>query len=383
MTDMRGYLAQLRFSLPYIVHSGGRYLFRVRRFAQKSRLFFAAVCRRGGRAVRYARSVVGSRAVSLLCLAALLCVFYGKYITQLNFFVFYDDGRMIVHETYATSPLEAMKEAGIYIGGLDYLQGSLAPIRGSLAEIIIDRVYDVTVRYDGRHFSVSTAGETVASVLARTGFESRVGDRIAPRPDTATYADMEITVLRSISAFDTVTESIDYDTITRENHNMNAGTSVVLQKGEPGSVISVYEVITVDNKVVLRELVSTSYVEPVSEIVEVGTRGTVKTFDGTVLAYSRRLECTATAYTTERWTKKTNALGNIARVGTIATDPKVIPYRSMVYVVAANNKWEYGVARVEDSGGFRGNHVDLYFDTYDECINFGKRKCVVYVLYGD
>lgn len=30
--------------------------------------------------------------------------------------------------------------------------------------------------------------------------------------------------------------------------------------------------------------------------------------------------------------------------------------------------------------GVRGNIVDLYYDTYQQCINFGRRTCNVYIL---
>ena len=39
----------------------------------------------------------------------------------------------------------------------------------------------------------------------------------------------------------------------------------------------------------------------------------------------------------------------------------------------------YGLAVAEDTG-VRGNIVDLYYNTYEECINFGRRGCTVYIL---
>ena len=41
----------------------------------------------------------------------------------------------------------------------------------------------------------------------------------------------------------------------------------------------------------------------------------------------------------------------------------------------------YGLAVAEDTGGaVKGNKIDLYFNTYRECINFGVRTATVYVL---
>jgi len=39
----------------------------------------------------------------------------------------------------------------------------------------------------------------------------------------------------------------------------------------------------------------------------------------------------------------------------------------------------YGMAVAEDTG-VRGNIVDLYYDTYQQCIEFGRRGATVYVL---
>ena len=49
--------------------------------------------------------------------------------------------------------------------------------------------------------------------------------------------------------------------------------------------------------------------------------------------------------------------------------------------IAADGTITYGVATAEDCGGaIQGNRIDLFFDTYDECIQFGVRDCDVYLL---
>ena len=52
-----------------------------------------------------------------------------------------------------------------------------------------------------------------------------------------------------------------------------------------------------------------------------------------------------------------------------------------MYIVSSDGTITYGVATAEDCGGsIKGNRVDLFFDTYSECINFGVRSCTVYIL---
>ena len=95
--------------------------------------------------------------------------------------------------------------------------------------------------------------------------------------------------------------------------------------------------------------------------------------------YRRKLRVEATAYSCEGYVG-TTAVGTVARVGAIAVDPKVIPYGTRLYVVSDDGTYVYGTAVAEDCGAFRGNRIDLYFDTVAECITFGRRMCTVYVL---
>lgn len=62
---------------------------------------------------------------------------------------------------------------------------------------------------------------------------------------------------------------------------------------------------------------------------------------------------------------------------TIAVDPNVIPYGTHVRF----NGNEY-VA--EDCGGaIKGNHIDLYFDSHAEALEWGKKYCEIEILKGE
>jgi 3D (Asp-Asp-Asp) domain-containing protein len=79
----------------------------------------------------------------------------------------------------------------------------------------------------------------------------------------------------------------------------------------------------------------------------------------------------ATAYT---WTGNRTASGTWPAVGTVAVDPKVIPLGSRLYVEG------YGEAIAADTGGdIKGNRVDLYMETEDECWQFGRRPVEVVI----
>ena len=62
----------------------------------------------------------------------------------------------------------------------------------------------------------------------------------------------------------------------------------------------------------------------------------------------------------------------------MAVDKRVIPLGTKLYIVT-NDGIVYGTAVAEDTG-VKGNKIDLYFDTFDECWDFGVRACTAYIL---
>lgn len=57
---------------------------------------------------------------------------------------------------------------------------------------------------------------------------------------------------------------------------------------------------------------------------------------------------------------------------TVAVDPSVIPYGTHLII----NGEEY-VAQ-DCGGGVKGNHIDIFFDTHSETLEFGKKYAKVY-----
>lgn len=109
---------------------------------------------------------------------------------------------------------------------------------------------------------------------------------------------------------------------------------------------------------------------------------TITTASGEVLTYTHTMTVEATAYTkTDAGCDDWTATGTLARYGAIAVDPSVIPYGTRMYIVSWDGSVVYGYATAEDCGGaINGARVDLYYDTYEECIQFGRRDCTIYFL---
>lgn len=80
----------------------------------------------------------------------------------------------------------------------------------------------------------------------------------------------------------------------------------------------------------------------------------------------------ATAYT---HTGNATFTGVMPKVGMIAVDQRVIPLNSYVYVP------NIGLLKATDTGGvIKGNIIDIFMDTRQECIEFGRQNITIYVL---
>lgn len=92
--------------------------------------------------------------------------------------------------------------------------------------------------------------------------------------------------------------------------------------------------------------------------------------------YKKTLSVEATAYTggtlTAMGLKPVRDPGGIS---TIAVDPSVIPLGSKVYIPG------YGYAIASDTGGvIKGNIIDLYMNSNDECKSWGRRQVTLHIV---
>ena len=106
----------------------------------------------------------------------------------------------------------------------------------------------------------------------------------------------------------------------------------------------------------------------------------VSTYKNTPVKKQRTATFSITAYCpceecSEGWGRQT-ATGKTATAGrTIAVDPKVIPYGTEV-IIDGHSYF------AEDCGGaINGNDIDLFFDTHEETIKWGRQTKQVTILY--
>ncbi len=112
------------------------------------------------------------------------------------------------------------------------------------------------------------------------------------------------------------------------------------------------------------------------------TDNTITLPTGEVLSYYKTEQVRASAYThTDEGCDTVTATGTTVRRGTVAVDPRVIPYGSRMFIMASDGSYIYGIAQAEDCGGaIKGDRMDLYMESNEACMDFGRRKCTLYFL---
>ncbi len=251
-----------------------------------------------------------------------------------------------------------------------------------VSSINITDNYAVTVKCDGDTRTIFTEETTVGGVLEQMDITLDTYDTVNLDLDSPIAEGTLVKVSRAEIYYETEYTDIPYETVRTEDPNMEEGTEVVTQEGKNGTSFAYYQVVVRDDEepeyILLDSGIQT---EPVTEEITYGTYipNTLITASGERVYYSQVLTCTATAYTD--YSGQPTATGTTPRVGAIAVDPSVIPYGTKMYIVTTDGSVVYGYATAEDCGGaIKGNRVDLYYNTESECIQFGRRSVLVYIL---
>lgn len=226
---------------------------------------------------------------------------------------------------------------------------------------------------DGQELKIITKKELVEEILAEIKITLNSEDKTIPELNE--IVEDKIQVIRV--AKETVEEKklLSYTTEERPSAELYKGEKRILQKGEKGVEKNIYEVILEDGKEVARNFVKKVRVkEPVKQVVALGTRQTVSRA-GTSLEFSEAYTMTATAYT---HTGNRTATGIWPSVGIVAVDPRVIPLGTRLYVDG------YGFATAMDVGGkIKGKRIDVFMETKEEALQWGRRQVKVFVLHNE
>ncbi len=256
----------------------------------------------------------------------------------------------------------------------------------------------VRIQYGNTILGTTAQGETVSELLAR--FD------IIPGPLDGVLVDIgesriTLTVGSDLTYYEARTRTQGYETQRVATPDLLQGQEEVVQAGKIGISTDIYEVVWSNGHEISRQWVEQTESTAVTEIIRYGTSVTsvdpsdklvnvstgsdgsgVLTFaSGATMKFSQARTMKCTAYTAGHDGVGTRtATGTTVHRGTVAVDQRYIPLGTRMFIVTEKGSYVYGMAKAEDTGMRGNNKLDLYMDTYAECINFGRRDCKVYIL---
>lgn len=335
--------------------------------------------------------------------------------------------------TFSRNIKGVLKEQSLALRPLDEVY---PPEETQLSEglrIVVKRFRPIVVRVGEREIEVYEKHLTAKEVLRRAGVMLGGQDQLSVSLDRVIKSGEVISVNREEKSLVTVDKELPFENKTVVNQDLDPGERRIEQFGSMGVSRESYEVTRLGTQELGRVLVKTEVVsEPIAQIMQIGPAtkkpkitiqtASVQTQAQTVsarsssnqvasntnssaamatsnqlmtsrskdFAYKNSYVMIATAYdlsyaSTGKLPGQPDygitASGTKARVGAVAVDPKVIPLGTKLYIEYADGTGGYGYATAEDTGSaIKGYRVDLFFNTYQECIEFGRRRVIVYVL---
>ena len=262
----------------------------------------------------------------------------------------------------------------------------------------LQRPMEVTLSWRGEICRHTSSGETVEQFLERLGLELTGEDIQSHAPETPLTDGMILTVEHRLTRQETYTATVPHDTTRCLDHSLPIGTEQVLVEGRDGELLCTAAVTYINGQETHREILSQKQtIAPITQIIAQGTAqppetprsdmpvigdGYIRMPSGELLTYYKTDNVTATGYThTDEGCDLITSTGTTVHYGTAAVDPRFIPYGTRMLIVSHDGERYYGIATAEDCGGaIKRDRMDLYFPTYQECIEFGRRRCTIYFL---
>ena len=289
-----------------------------------------------------------------------------------------DTSRVVL--TLHDDPYHVLRTAGVTLGQNDEVETTEQGAR--TASIAVNRAFHVQVIADGVTTVLPMVDGTVADALAKAGVAVGEYDTVSLPSDQPVAEGTTIQVERVEYREYTKTQAISYETETRYTNVLAKGKTQVHRQGKNGVKTLTYREQIVDGEVVDTVLVGEEVTQaPVNKVI---LKGIELDEAGQPLHYKSVITGQSTAYTSDRGDSGTVcSTGMKAQVGVVAVNPKRIPYGTKLYIVSPDGSYVYGYAIAGDTGGgVRSNKLvaDLFMDTYEECIAFGRRTMNVYIL---
>lgn len=259
----------------------------------------------------------------------------------------------------------------------------------SFAKDAKTHVYEID--NNGTVKTYKTSCKTVKELLSDLKIKVDDDDIVIPDLDTELKSEGKISIIKvDVKVIEKEVEA-PFKTIKNKNKELTHKQSKILVQGVNGKNKVKCKEYYAGDKLIKEEIIHVeTIVKPIDQVFEEGTKDVFINDRGDFTA-RKAIKMVATAYEAgPRSTGKRpgdkgygiTASGARAKRGTVAVDPRVIPLGTKLYVKSLTpGVPDYGFAIAQDTGGaIKGNKIDLFMDTVWECLQFGRRPVMVYIL---
>ncbi|MCY4538059.1 MAG: ubiquitin-like domain-containing protein [Chloroflexi bacterium] len=244
--------------------------------------------------------------------------------------------------------------------------------------IAIERAIPIALRLDGVLIEVRTQTQSVDDVLQELNAPLFGLDYVIPSGDTEVVTDMLIEIVRVTEEISAQQETIAFELRYVADAGLSLDQTVLAQPGQIGTreirSLARYE----NGAEVSRNITETVITQPPQDqLIHYGTTIDLRTVEtpGGPRLYWRGLCMLATSYhPAALGGDNVTSIGWKLEKGIVAADPKIIRYRSEVYVPG------YGAAVMADTGGPRSSRYWIDLGYSDEDWVSWRRYVKVYLL---
>ncbi len=262
--------------------------------------------------------------------------------------------------------------------GLVYHEDSKIELEadGLTAFITVTEPFTVAFEHDGKTTNITTTGAYVKELLEQA--DITLGDFDTVSTPLNTYIEKADTVgvdrieLKKVNKKEIIPATVD--------DQSDGADYTYTKEGKDGEALVTYLEKYVNGKLadtteISREILSEAQA---TLILSMEHNGSLPESTAIPTEYLRVMDIECTAYYLPG---NYTATGKIAQRGYVAVDPSVIPLGTKMFICSADGSYIYGYAQAEDTGSaVKGNIVDLHMDSYEECIIFGRRNLIAYII---
>ena len=255
------------------------------------------------------------------------------------------------------------------------------------------RAYTVDVTADGETRQIVTTGATSAELLAQLGITYDDNDILTPAADEIVPEGTALTLQRV--EYQEYTEDVvipaEVEEIPSSLFYRSQDDVLTLQEGSDGLDTVTWRDIYIDGQWSEKvEIDRQTQVEMVPEIIKTyGEDVPVSCYTGPEVVAGVPVEGVVETYTGQRstgYSASATAKGASGRrliYGSVAVNPSVIPYGTLLYITSDDGSFVYGYAYAADTGtAMMTGHafIDLYYETYAESVENAVIPVTVYVI---